>query len=83
MKRESFVMIDDVEQAVWTDAVMLSEASEILATDAVVIDDNYAGGDFITLREETQMLGQNDIWDMSAADWNQGGGGGDDIVVIL
>ncbi|OAV75724.1 hypothetical protein Barb7_00641 [Bacteroidales bacterium Barb7] len=79
-KEYEFVTIDS-EEAVWTDAVAIDSDNDGMLSDAVFIDENYDGSNFIMLSDDTLMLSDADMLDMSSADWNAGGM--DDIIVMV
>lgn len=61
----TFVTIDS-DQSDWSDAVIVDMDNDELLPDAVVIDEGFEGSDFITLSDDTIMLSDADMLDMSS-----------------
>ncbi|MDF9829613.1 hypothetical protein [Parabacteroides sp. PF5-6] len=61
----TFVTIDS-DQADWSDAVIVDLDNDDMLLDAVVIDEGFEGADFITLSDDTIMLSDADMLDMSS-----------------
>lgn len=65
----TFVTIDS-DDSVWAEAVVVDVDNDDALLDAVVIDENYESADFITLADETVMLSDADMLDISSADFD-------------
>lgn len=61
----TFVTIDS-DQTDWSDAVIVDLDNDDMLLDAVVIDEGFEGADFITLSDDTIMLSDADMLDMSS-----------------
>lgn len=61
----TFVTIDNNESG-WEDAVIVDMDNDNMLLDAVVIDEEFDGSDFITLSDDTIMLSDMDMLDMSS-----------------
>lgn len=61
----TFVTIDS-EQSDFSDAVIVDLDNDDMLMDAVVIDEGFDGSDFITLSDDTIMLSDADMLDMSS-----------------
>lgn len=61
----TFVTIDS-DQADWSEAVIVDMDNDDMMLDAVVIDEGFDGTDFITLSDDTIMLSDADMLDMSS-----------------
>ncbi len=61
----TFVTID-IDQSDWSDAVIVDIDNDDMLPDAVVVDEGFEGTDFITLSDETIMLSDADMLDMSS-----------------
>jgi len=61
----TFVTIDS-DQSDWSDAVIVDMDNDDMLLDAVVIDEGFEGSDFITLSDDTIMLSDADMLDMSS-----------------
>ncbi|MDR2969345.1 MAG: hypothetical protein LBV32_07045 [Tannerellaceae bacterium] len=60
----TFVTIDS-DQTDWSDAVVIDMDDDMLS-DAVTIDEGFDGDDFIILSDDTVMLSDTDMLDMSS-----------------
>lgn len=63
----TFVTIDS-DESQWASAVVVDMDNDDLLLDAVVIDEGFDSSDFITLSDDTIMLSDADMLDMSS-DW--------------
>lgn len=64
-----FVTLDN-DEPVWSDAVVVDIEGDDMLLDAVVIDESLDGSDFITLADDTVMLSDDDMLDMSSLDFD-------------
>ncbi len=61
----TFVTIDS-DDSQWDNAVIVDMDSDDFVLDAVVIDEGFDSSDFITLSDDTIMLSDADMLDMSS-----------------
>ncbi|WP_280778442.1 hypothetical protein [Parabacteroides sp. PM5-20] len=74
-------MTIDSDDAVWTDAVIVDiDNEDAFLSDAIVVDESLDGSDFITMSDDTVMLSDSDMWDISSSDMTFDGV--DDIIIL-
>lgn len=75
----TFVTVD-TDDATWADAVVVDVNDDNALMGVVVLDESMDSQDFITLSDETIMLSDADMFDLSSADFDMDGL---DITILL